>query len=514
MKIIGQIINKGRKISTSLLLNQVNAIQTQKRTLKKLLTKAAQTEFGKHNEFSKILKSPSIYHAFSAQVPLSDYSKMHPWWQKAYNGEEHVTWPGKIEYFALSSGTSEGSSKYIPVSQDMLKSIKKAALRQILSIAKTDLPKDFLAKNYLMVGGSTDLYFDGNVYSGDLSGITTQNVPFWFERFSKPSMVVRSNKNWKDKIEQMTLESKDWDVVMVAGVPAWIQLLFENIIKTYNLEHIHEIWPNLSVFVHGGVELTPYKKSFEKLLGKPILYFNTYLASEGFVAFQNKVDAKGMRLVFRNGMFYEFIQFNRSNFSDQGDLLENPVVVPIDRVEENTPYAIVLTTCAGAWRYLIGDVIEFVDVPNCEIKIVGRTKHFLSLCGEHLSVDNMNTALQKVADKTGITLQEFTVKGIPYENFFAHQWFIGMKQSDQDSIHIEDFTRLLDKTLCEINDDYATERKHALKNILVTLLPNQVFLDWMEKEGKLGSQNKFPRVLSDSKYVSWKNFVESYQKSE
>lgn len=504
MKIIGQIINKGKKISTTLLLNQDNATLTQRKTLKKLLVKASETAFGKTYEFDQIIKSKDIYAAYAAKVPISDYAGMLPWWKRAYAGEVDVTWPGKITYFALSSGTSEGTSKYIPVSSDMLKAIRRASLRQILSIAKTDLPKDFLAKNYVMIGGSTELYFDGNVYSGDLSGITTKNIPFWFEKFSKPSMDIRNNKDWKVKIDKITAESKNWDVVMIAGVPAWIQLLFENIIKTYNLQNIHDIWPNLSVYIHGGVALAPYKNSLNKLLAKPIMYFDSYLASEGFIAFQNKLDANGMRLVFKNGMFYEFVQFNKDNFTDAGDLLPNPTVLPIDKVEQGVKYAILLSTCAGTWRYLIGDVIEFTDVDKCEIKITGRTKHFLSLCGEHLSVDNMNRALELLSEELDVNFLEFTVKGIPFENFFAHQWFIGVENCSYDS---EFIAEKLDAHLKSLNDDYLTERLHALKDIKVKILPNATFIEWMEKQGKLGAQHKFPRVLTDKKYEEWLDFI-------
>ncbi|MCO6495269.1 MAG: GH3 auxin-responsive promoter family protein [Bacteroidetes bacterium] len=504
MKFIGQLIKSGKKFSTALLLNKVKAGSSQNRTLRKLLTKAAHTEFGKYYQFEQILDSKDIYKVFCQKVPISNYSSMYPWWQRQYNNEGNITWPGKVEYFALSSGTSEGASKYIPVTKEMLKSIKKASFRQILNIALTDLPKDYLTKHYLMIGGSTDLHFNGNVYSGDLSGITTQNVPPWFERFSKPSMEIRSTRNWQEKIDKITSDAKNWDVVMVAGVPAWIQLLFENIIKTYNLNNIHDIWPNFSVFIHGGVSLAPYRRGLDKLMGQPIMYFETYLASEGFVAFQHKPHSKGMRLVFRNEMFYEFIPFDKNNFNESGELHENPNVIPISEVEEGKEYAILLSTCAGAWRYMIGDVVKFVDVDNCEIKITGRTKHFLSMCGEHLSVDNMTQALHIVADNLKLNFIEFTVKGVPYENFFAHQWYIGTTDVNVDE---ETVKNMLDETLKQLNDDYATERLHALKTIMVKVIPNDVFLQWMDSQGKTGSQNKFPRVLTDEKYKSWVSFL-------
>ncbi|MBL7836649.1 MAG: GH3 auxin-responsive promoter family protein, partial [Bacteroidetes bacterium] len=294
-KILKQLVNAGKRVALPFAFNQEKAYRHQMRTLKKLLQKAEHTEFGKHYNFKEILDSKLLYKAFKQHVPLMDYSGMHLWWQKAYNGAENITWPGKIEYFALSSGTSEGSSKYIPVSQDMLKSITRTSLRQIISIAKTDIPKDFLTKDYLMISGSTSLYFndEGKTYAGDLSGITSGNVPGWFDRFSKPSHDIRSEKSWQNKIDRMVEEAPNWDVVAIAGVPAWIQILFENIIERYHLKTIHDLWPNFSVYIWGGVAIEPYKKSLDHLMGQPIMYFETYLASEGFVAYQAKRDGKG-----------------------------------------------------------------------------------------------------------------------------------------------------------------------------------------------------------------------------
>lgn len=506
-KILKQIVNAGKRIALPFTLNQEKAYRQQVRTLKKLLQKAEHTEFGKTYHFDRIISSKAIYRSYKSSVPVMDYSRMHDWWQKAYNGVENVTWPGKIEYFALSSGTSEGSSKYIPVSEDMLKSITKASMRQIISIAKTDIPKDFLTKDYLMMSGSTSLYFndEGKTYAGDLSGITSSNVPGWFDRFSKPSHDIRSEKSWQNKIDRMVEEAPNWDIVAIAGVPAWIQILFENIIKKYRLKNIHDMWPNFSVYIWGGVAIEPYRKSLDTLLGQPIMYFETYLASEGFVAYQAKKESKGMRLNFRNGMFYEFIPFNEDNFDSNGNIKPEVTVLNIRQVKTDQEYAILLTTCAGAWRYLIGDTIKFTDTENCEIHITGRTKHFLSICGEHLSVDNMNTAISMLSDDLGVPINEYTVKGISANGKHSHHWYIAC---DKKGLNEKEIAMKLDRFLISVNDDYATERKHALKEISVKLLPLDTFIAWMQEQGKFGSQNKFPRVLSNIKYKEWLDFLE------
>ncbi|MBC7425849.1 MAG: GH3 auxin-responsive promoter family protein [Bacteroidia bacterium] len=505
MKLLNQILNTGKRLTETLSLNKDKAFAVQKRTLRKLIIKAENTEFGKQFGFTSIIESRNTYKNFKKNVPVTDYAFMHPYWQKAYDGVEDVSWPGKIEYFALSSGTSEGSSKYIPVSGDMLKSITRASIRQMISIAKTDVPKDYLAKNYLMISGSTSLYSNGKSYAGDLSGITTRHVPSWFERFSKPSMEIRSLKDWQNKIDKITEEAREWDVVMIAGVPAWIQLLFENIIERYNLTSIHDIWPHFSVYIHGGVSIDPYKKSLNKLFSKPVKYFETYLASEGFVSYQAREFAEGMRLNFRNGMFYEFVPFDEENFDHQGNMMEGAKVLPINEVSLDTDYAILLTTCSGAWRYQIGDTIRFTDLDNCEIKITGRTKHFLSMCGEHLSVENMNKAIVQLSEEFNTSFNEFTVKGLRHENSFAHHWYIAC---DNPSLDPDKVKERLDYYLCASNDDYITERKHALKHLFVDLVPSSVFIDWMEVQGRYGSQNKFPRVLSDEKYAEWTSFLQ------
>lgn len=505
-KILNQILNTGKRLASPFSLNQKSALNQQTKTLKKLLTKAVDTEYGKTYHFDTIIDSKFILRKFQQNVPISEYKTIHHWWQRAYNGEENITWPGKIDYFALSSGTSEGSSKYIPVSGDMIKSITKASVRQIISLIKTDIPKDYLTKDYLMMSGSTSLYYnnEGKTYAGDLSGITSSNVPGWFDRFSKPSHDIRSEKSWENKINRIVDEAPEWDVVGIAGVPAWIQILFEKIIAKYNLKTIHDIWPNFSFYVWGGVALDPYKKSLNALLERPIMYFETYLASEGFVAFQARNEAEGMRLNFRNGMFFEFVPFNEHNFDENGNIKPQAIALNIGQVELNQNYAILLTTCSGAWRYLIGDTIKFVNLDLCEIKITGRTKHFLSLCGEHLSVENMNAAIAQLSDYFATPMNEYTVKGFSQNNSHGHQWFIACDKTD---ISIEEIQTKLDEYLIDCNDDYATERKHALKYLKVNLLPSEEFINWMQEQGKFGSQNKFPRVLSDEKYQEWIAFL-------
>ncbi|MDG1276341.1 MAG: GH3 auxin-responsive promoter family protein [Algoriphagus sp.] len=510
MAILSTLLKKGIRLKESLEQDYSSPIDLQRQTLKKLMIHSRETAIAKRYDFKSILSSfrkpgGEYYTRFKTQIPIYDYDKIYQeWWHLLLEGKSDVTSPGVVKHFALSSGTSGATSKYIPITRDMIKAIRKTGVRQILSLSHFEgLPASLFKRGILMLGGSTDLEFNGTYFSGDLSGITTGRLPIWFQRFYKPGKQISRNKNWGDKLDQIVEKANTWDIGIIVGVPAWLQILLEKIIEFYDVKHIHEIWPNLQIFVHGGVSFEPYKKGFEKLLGKPLTYIETYLASEGFLAFQAFPNKKSMRLVLNNGIFYEFIPFNEENFDSEGNILPNAKTLKIDEVEEQVDYALLITTCAGAWRYLIGDTIRFVSKEEAEIIITGRTKHFLSLCGEHLSVDNMNKAVEMVAEELNTSFTEFTVLGISEGNLFAHHWYLGV----EDQLDTQIIRNLIDQKLCELNDDYAVERKHALKEVYVTLLPSDLFYDWMRTQGKEGGQNKFPRVLKGAKATSWLEFL-------
>jgi hypothetical protein len=444
---------------------------------------------------------------FQQKVPIFDYNKIYSeWWFKTLKGNPDVCWPGKVKYYALSSGTSEAASKYIPITTDLLRGNRIVMIKQLLTLRTyTDINRKSLGKGWLMIGGSTDLQKGPGYYSGDLSGITAKKVPFWFSPFYKPGKKIARTKDWNKKLEEIVRQAPSWDIGFIVGVPAWIQMVMEKIIERYNLMHIHEIWPNLGFFVHGGVSFEPYRKGFEKLLGKPITYIETYLASEGFLAYQDRQDVRGLRLVTNEHLFLEFVPFDGANFDSEGNLVAKPQVLMIHEVEEGKDYAILLSTMAGAWRYLIGDTVRFVDKERCEVIITGRTKHYLSLVGEHLSVDNMNQAIQLASQELNISIPEFTVAGVPEGLFFAHQWYLA--SNDQADANL--LSQTIDEKLQALNDDYAVERKSALKAVYVKVLPEEKFIDFMRERGKVGGQYKFPRVLKGKMLKDWQNFLES-----
>lgn len=507
MPILGSIIKSAIDIR-SRIPGRKNVYKQQVKQLHKLITKAMFTDLGTEFKFSELALQEDPVKAFQNTVPVYDYQSIFDaWWHRALKGEKNVCWPGKTNYFALSSGTSESSSKHIPVTKDMIKSIQKGTIKQILSTKHFKFSKAQYETEILFVGGSTNLNFNGTYFSGDLSGITTGTQPRWFQNFTLPGPDIRSLHNWENKLQEIVDKAKNWNVGFICGVPAWIQILFERIIKHYNVKSIHEIWPNLAIFVHGGVAIHPYRKSIDALCSKPLIYLDTYMASEGFLAYQERPNEfQGMKLITDNKLFFEFIPFNEDNFDEDGNVKPNATTLHVAQVELDKDYAVLISNCAGAWRYLIGDTVRFTDLTRCEVIITGRTKHFLSLCGEHLSVDNMNQAVKLVSTDLDVHINEYAVVGTAYQGLFAHHWYIGIdKPIDEVSLKEK-----LDYHLKALNDDYAVERKHALKEIIITILPNQAFIDFLASKNKLGGQSKFPRVLKGKALNEWLAFLETY----
>jgi hypothetical protein len=496
-----------KNLTKALKITTYSPKRQQVRVLKKLLKKARFTEFGQKYRFDELLLEKNPARKFQEFVPTYNYNKIYDeWWHKTLEGKPDICWPGVIKYFALSSGTSEAASKYIPITKDIIRSNKTTMVRHFLTLTGyQDIPVKSIGKGWLMLGGTTDLQKGPTYYAGDLSGISATKVPFWFQPFYKPGKVISKTKDWNLKLDKIVEEAPNWDIGFVVGVPAWIQLVMEKIIERYNLKSIHDVWPNLAFFVHGGVAFEPYKKGFERLLAKPLTYIETYLASEGFIAYQDKQYAKGMKLVTGNNIFFEFIPFDDQNFDSDGNMVPGARVLLLSEVEEGRDYAILLSTNAGTWRYLIGDTVRFVDKQRAEIVITGRTKHFLSLVGEHLSVDNMNKAVNLVARELNLSIPEYTVAGEPHGSFFAHHWYVAC----DEHVDKELLRSRIDQTLKDLNDDYAVERDSALKDVFLYVLGEQKFMEFMRARGKVGGQHKFPRVLKGKLLLDWREFLKT-----
>lgn len=511
MPLLGSIIKKAYELRNLPLESRerkkTDPYLVQEKTLKKLIKKGQFTAFGEHYGFSEILKTSDIARKYQEKVPVYDYNSMfRKWWFRVLNGEAFVSWPGRVKYFALTSGTSEASSKQIPVTGDMIRAIRRASIRQLVSAVKYGFPVSFYEKEFLMIGGSTHLQYNGTYYEGDLSGISAGNLPFWFQHFYKPGRRISREREWSVKLDEIVKRASDWDISVIVGVPAWIQIILEKIIDHYQVDNIHEIWPNLSVYVHSGVAFGPYVKSFDKLFGKKVVYQESYLASEGYIAYQKKIDGHGMEMILDNGIFYEFVPFNDDNFDGDGNLRSDPQVLTIKDVEEHKEYALLLSTCSGAWRYLIGDVVKFTSRATSEIVITGRTKHFLSICGEHLSLENLNRAVEMLENELNVEIREFTVAGIKHGSMFAHQWYLG----SNDPIDSGIARKKIDEYLKILNDDYRVERIAAIRDVFVEILPTEAFGKWMKLKGREGGANKFPRVVKKDLHREWEDYLKEH----
>ncbi|MDB5284434.1 MAG: auxin-responsive promoter [Bacteroidota bacterium] len=478
-------------------------LKQQQKVLLKLLENAAHTAFGKKYDFEQIIFSENFIAEFQRLVPIHNYEGIKEWWMRALNGEKDVVTKGSLKYFALSSGTSDGSTKYVPVSQKQLWQFKRQTLKLSLQIAlNKEIPATIFSKHHLLIGGSIDLNYNGASYIGDLSGIVQLKIPFWYQSFSKPGREVMAMQ-WDSKIDNIVRDAASWNISMITGIPSWVQIVLERIVEHYQLKDIHELWPELKVYIHSGIRAEPYINSINKLFGQEVFWYESYLASEGFFAFKQSPEMEGMKLILSDYNFYEFIPFNESNFDSSGNVKAGAETLTIKDVKPGIDYALLITTCSGAWRYLIGDTVRFVDIEKAEIIITGRTKHFLSVTGEHLSVDNMNKAVSVVCDELNFNCKEFTVYAEPKDGGFIHVWNIGC------DVHpdLAKLKGILDEKLKELNDDYRIERQFALKDIEIKTFPNELFYRFLSNRGKTGGQVKFPRVLKGEILEEWKMFA-------
>lgn len=505
MDVIGGLIKGTTKIAGKKYLKQTEFdidILNQKNLLYTALVHAQLTDFGVVHKFGEIIREPEYIDAFKKNVPITDYTRFHPLWLKrSLEGKSNVTWPGKIKYFALTSGTTGDSSKRIPVSEDMVKIFNKTARRQVLQLHQLSVPTAIFESSALLIGGSTELKKVDSHKEGDLSGILIKNKTLIHSMVSKPGKRISKMPDWNDKMNAIVKKAPKWNIGVIAGVPAWTSILLERIIAEYGLNNIHEMWPNLSVYMHGGVFMEPYEERLNKCFGKPVHFKNTFLASEGYFAYSRFSDpSSDMKLLTKEGVFYEFIDCTYLEQIQKKDYDGIPTLT-IDEVEPNKNYIMVITTYSGLWRYLNGDIIKFTDVKQKKVKIVGRTSYSLNVAGEHLSEENLTEAIKLTGALLGVDVGEFCVHTDKDNN--RHKWYIGTTQK----VDSQKFSAVLNHFLVELNDDYDTARKHLLKAPRIKSLPLEKFYEFMEFQGKVGGQHKFPRVLNLELTKKWENFL-------
>lgn len=503
MPVIGKLLKRTTAITYKRNLKKKKDLANQIQTLDRILHKARKTAIAQAYNFENILDSSDRQKAFQSNVPITNYDEFYDLWLRVtMSGEKDHTWPGRVRHYALSSGTTGSPSKRIPVTPSMIRFFQKASLKQISILHSLNLSDEFYSGQILTVGGSSDLVKKENYVEGDLSGILRKYSNFFASPITRPGRKITKESDWNTKLSMMVDKAPEWNISIIAGVPSWCILLMEKIIEKHQLSSIHQIWPNLEVYVHGGVFMDPYIERLNKVLGRKIHLLDTYLASEGYFAYQTSPERRGMQLLLEAGVFFEFIPFNSDYFDENGDIIDPHAAFTIDEIQPEIDYALVITTQAGLWRYMIGDLVRFIDIEQRELIITGRIKQYLSLCGEHLSLDNINQAFSEVTKELNSNSVEFTIAANS-ENL-EHHWFIA---SDND-INGQELMAKIDNKIRGLNDDYHCARKINLKEPMVTLLPTQLFYDFMEKQGKLGSQNKFPRVLNKEQKKQWLAFIE------
>ncbi|MFW5707050.1 MAG: GH3 family domain-containing protein [Bacteroidota bacterium] len=505
MAVLGEIIKKTIEIADQI-LDSPDPVKSQEKELRELLSKAEDTAFGKYYEFSKIKNSDDVRNAFAEVVPYHSYDQMRErWWQRVIDGAKDITWPGKVNYFAVSSGTTS-TRKLIPVTADMLLSIRRAGMQQLKGVADFDLPAEFFEKEILMFGSSTNLKKVNDHYEGEISGISASQLPFWFEGYYRPGKEIASIDNWDERVDALAREAHKWDIGTISGIPSWIELMLKNVIKYHKLNNIHELWPNFTVFTSGGVAFDPYKKSFQKICAKPIVVIDTYLASEGYLATQIRKDTDAMALITNNGIYFEFVPFLPENIDEDGSIRQGAQALKIEEVEEGVDYVLVISTSAGAWRYMIGDTVMFTNKARAEIKITGRTKHFLNVVGSQLSVIQMNRAMEVLNQQEKVDIKEFTVAAVLEDEEYKHQWYLGVSDTDT-GISDEILAEKLDAYLKENNKNYKVARSKALKRVEVKTIPVGIFQKWAEETNQKGGQVKVPRVMKQEDFMDWEKYV-------
>tara|TARA_B100001989_G_scaffold252877_1_gene236710 strand:+ start:1187 stop:2632 length:1446 start_codon:yes stop_codon:yes gene_type:complete len=465
--------------------------EVQEELLYKLISSASKTEVGLNNDFRSIKN----YDDFKNRLPIVSYENIYEEIERCRKGEQNIFWPSPIKWFAKSSGTTNSKSKFIPISTESLEDCHYKAGKDMLSIYYNNNENaQILAGKCLRLGGSSELYQNTNSYFGDLSAIIIDNLPFWAELGSTPSYKVSLMPEWEAKMEAIIDETLDKKVTSLAGVPSWMLVLLQNVLRKTNKTSINEVWPFVEVYFHGGVSFHPYREQFEKLfLGSKLNFFETFNASEGFFGIQDRNSSNELLLMLDYGIFYEFIPMDKIGCE------ENEVIIPLSEVKLNTNYSMVITTNAGLWRYKIGDTIRFTSLNPYRIQITGRTKVHINVFGEELMIENAEVAMSKTAKQLGLEIIDYTAGPIymSSNNKGGHQWIIEFKNNPKK---IDEFSLILDKNLKDVNSDYEAKRYKDMTLTIpkITLAKKNLFYNWMASKNKLGGQNKVPR-LSNSR---------------
>lgn len=495
MSIISPALKGYMKLRQSAIDNfMLNPIDTQQQVFNELLGSAQFTEYGKRYRFDHI----NSIAEFKATVPINDYDSFKPFIQRILAGEQNILWPSPINWFAKSSGTTSDKSKFIPVSKESLDDNHFKAGKDVLALYLRQNPQSgFLSGKCLVIGGSHQInQLNAESFYGDLSAVMLQNMPLAAQMVRTPDLSIALMNEWEQKIEMMANTTIQENVTYIAGVPTWTTVLIKRLFEMANTNDLHKIWPNMELYIHGGVSFKPYRKQFERFFPNGgINFLETYNASEGFFAAQDDTNAEGMLLLLNHGIYYEFMPMEEYG-------KEHPQTLSLKEVERNKNYALVINTNGGLWRYIVGDTIQFTSLHPFRIKVSGRLKHFINAFGEEVIIDNSDFAIATACEQTGAVVNDYSAAPVYMtgtENG-AHEWII---EFEQLPCTIEEYTIALDKALQTANSDYEAKRHKdiALRMPIVHRMPAGGFKEWLKQKGKLGGQHKVPRLSNDRTYI-------------
>jgi len=469
-------------------------LEVQEEWLQSLLNSAQNTEWGRKYDYKSILTAAS----FKERVPIQNYDTLKPYIERMLKGEQNILWPSEIRWFAKSSGTTSDRSKFIPVSEEALEECHFKGGKDMISIYCNNRPDTqmFTGKG-LVLGGSHQInQLCDDIHFGDLSAVLIKNLPMWAEYYRTPNISIALMDNYEEKIDKMAEATIKENVTNIAGVPTWTIVLAKKVLALTGKKNLLEVWPNLELYFHGAVNFTPYREQFKELIPSPDMYYlETYNASEGFFGIQDQSHSEELLLMLDYGIYYEFLPLE--NLED-----EQPKTLSLDQVQLHKNYAIIITTNAGLWRYMIGDTVQFTSLHPYRIKITGRTRHFINAFGEEVIIDNAEQALAKACMETSAKIKDYTACPIYFQGEEAggHEWIIEFETQPD---HFERFIDIMDHTLREINSDYDAKRfkDMALRRPKVHNAPADTFYNWLKQRGKLGGQHKVPRLANDRQYV-------------
>ena len=471
----------------------LDPIRTQREVLQDLITHGQYTELGRKYGMNDVFRIRD----FKKAVPIHQYEDLQPYIERLMNGEQNLLWNTPVYWFAKSSGTTSSKSKFIPITDESLQDCHYQGSKDVLSMYYNYNPdSDLLTGKGLVLGGSHQIHkVNEEMQYGDLSAVLLQNSPFWAEWIRTPELSIALLDDWEVKIEKLAQSTINEVVTSISGVPTWTLVLMKRILEITGKSTIKEVWPDLELYLHGGVSFTPYREQFQKLLGEGVNYLEMYNASEGFFAAQAHPGDDGMLLLLENGVFYEFMPTEEYGKDD-------PQTIGLKDVEIAKNYAVVISTNGGLWRYLIGDTIQFTSLNPYKVKVSGRLKHFINAFGEELIVDNSDKAISIACLKTGAVVNDYSAAPVYFsdESNGAHEWLVEFEKVPDD---MNRFTYELDDALKSVNGDYEAKRSKdiALRMPIVHAVQKGVFNAWLKSKGKLGGQHKVPRLSNDRTYV-------------